>query len=207
LTLPLLVFVAVEGCGLESGGMPGNPDGEVPDATVLDAGADTTSDTTVDQTVDAGDDGSMNGDAVAEGGDAASDAGSDAAQDAQSDSSSDSGVADSGSDSGIQYGCDGGLVNDCSQCKGATMPCVYCQTDGGSLLAQHCIPFVNGTHCANTAPGGYQVCPCNNNAQQCPAGFEVCHSGTECRTCGENNTISETCKMGGKCFESDGGCF
>ncbi len=194
-----LIALAVVGCGLEDGGTLGGPDGTV-DATI-EASSDATLDVSADTTTDAPDD-AQPSDAPsdvttsdADAGDAETDAGSDAAP-------------DSGSDSGVPlYGCDGGFVTDCSQCMGATMPCVYCQTDGGSLHAQHCIPFVNGTHCSNTEPAGYQTCPCNNNPQQCPAGFEVCHNGSECRTCGENNTNAETCKKGGMCVENDGGCF
>lgn len=174
-----ILLTLVTGCGLDESGLSG-PDGSadvtLADATPSDA---TSTDALVEATTDAPTD--VGGDAT--------DAGTDGAL-----------------DSGMLYGCDGGVVSDCSLCAGATMPCVYCARDGGATLVAHCIPRVNGTHCSDTSPSGYDTCPCNNDPQQCPMSFEVCHNGSECRTCGENNTDGEDCKTGGACSENSGSC-
>jgi len=122
--------------------------------------------------------------------------------DASSDAASDSPGNDSG---GLLYACpDAGTVTDCSQCAGRPRRCVNCTIDGGALVAT-CVSSQTSCFPGNNSP--YERCPCGD-AGNCPATFHVCHdvgSGLACRTCGESNTLGDTCNGGGMC-RSDGGC-
>lgn len=108
----------------------------------------------------------------------------------------------SGGDAGLAFGCGAQTIPDCSQCNGMTQPCVYC--GAGNSLAGKCIQ--QGTSCTFNAPSGFQVCSCQN-ASACPESYEVCRNGT-CRTCTDsNNNAGQSCKGGGTCAPTDGGCI
>ena len=127
------------------------------------------------------------------------------------DSNTDDGSVDAGSDSpsgtdsgGVAYLCpDAGTVISCSQCANRPRPCVNCAVDGGALVA-YCVTL--GTSCfpGNNSP--LRRCPCGD-AGNCPAPYQVCHDvgGFACRTCGETNTLGDSCNGGGMC-RADGGC-
>ncbi len=122
------------------------------------------------------------------------------------DAPSDGTMSDSsGNDAGgLVYRCGDAGVTDCSQCANRPRPCVNCFIDGGALFAE-CVTL--GTSCfpGNNSP--LQRCPCVD-AGSCPVPYQVCHNvgqGLACRTCGEANTLGDTCKGGGMC-RADGGC-
>jgi hypothetical protein len=172
---PLLSWAAIQGCGGDST----NPlDGAVDGTTSSDTGAPdgAVNDTGTMMDTGTGDDGSM----------------------------MDSGGGDSGM-GGLAYLClpDGGTVNDCSQCMGRPRPCVNCAIDGGAHVA-YCVTL--NTSCFPQG-GPLERCPCAD-AGNCAAPFQVCQdvgAGPACRTCGETQTVNDTCKGGGMC-RADGGC-
>ena len=136
-------------------------------------------------------------------GDASSsgDATTDSSSDAPADASSDAPQETSGGDGGLVFQCNTSTVADCSQCSGATQPCVYCS---GPSLAGRCV--AQGTSCFNGAPVGFTLCSCAS-ATTCPEGYEVCRNGA-CRTCTDSfNNTGLQCKSGGTCHPADGGCF
>lgn len=188
-------------------------DGDVPmdgavDASAFEAGsgdATSGSDGAGDATGDDASDAAGGGDAA----DARSDvidAGGDAARDADAgrDASADANDASSTTADGGFYSCDGGGMSDCTGCA-VKQPCVYCAPDGG--LYGRCI--ATGVHCNTAIPTGYAMCTCNfPDASACVGDFQVCHDGTDgktCRTCGEPNTATDSCKSGGTC-QGNGTC-
>ena len=125
----------------------------------------------------------------------------------------DGSTGNDGSSGGVSYTCgfgkDAGSVTDCSQCQGATQPCVYCQLDGGAGLMGRCVPE-NGSCFLQTGTGGFGLCRCSPDAGGCPESFQVCATAQQnqhdCRTCGEQQTNGLTCQGGGTCSQ-DAGCL
>ncbi len=119
----------------------------------------------------------------------------DSSSDAMTDSGTDSAPA---SDGGLSFTCNGNPVTDCSQCNGATQPCVYCAQQGPQMTGR-CVQ--QGSSCFQGAPNGYQLCQCQQSST-CPEAYEVCRNQT-CRTCSDSqNNVGLTCQNGTKCTDA-----
>ena len=108
---------------------------------------------------------------------------------------------------GIRLRCGDASVTDCSQCNGATQPCVYCGTNDASVLTGLCTQFHQNIF--NTIPNGFESCRCgpNGDASACPTKYQICTTLNRCHTCSDQNTNNTlTCQGGGKCTYADGGC-
>ena len=126
----------------------------------------------------------------------------------------DGGVQPDSSSSGLVFSCgnDGGTVTDCSQCQGATEPCVYCQFGDASVMTAQCRPFGTSCNFNPFPPQGFGGCPCSaGDASTCPESYQVCRQGGNfysCRTCSDStNNNGLKCKNGGTCDNVDGGCI
>lgn len=172
-----------QGCGGSDVTIPdGSDDGTVADGPGTDSGGQDVAQNDTGTTEAGGGDGS-----TGEGG------------------SSDGGITDAGSNTLLR--CGDASVNDCSQCQGATQPCVYCNFLDASVLTGVCTPLHQ--NCFNTIPQGFQDCVCQSPSA-CPEAYQVCSTsgGGRCHTCSDNNNnTSLKCENGGTCNAVDGGCL
>ncbi len=118
----------------------------------------------------------------------------------------DGGTTDSGGGSNVLLRCGDASVNDCSQCQGATEPCVYCGAFDASTMTGVCMAA--HTNCFNNIPQGFNDCPCFFDASTCPESYQVCTQQGRCHTCEDNTTNAGLkCENGGTCNAVDGGCL
>ena len=118
----------------------------------------------------------------------------------------DGGVTDGGG-SNVLLRCGDASVNDCTQCVGATQPCVYCGVADASAQTGVCTPM--HTSCLNAIPNvNFQDCPCTD-ASTCPESYQVCTSNFgRCHTCSDSFTNNGLkCENGGTCSFDSGSCL
>jgi hypothetical protein len=101
----------------------------------------------------------------------------------------------------------GTMVDSCTDCPGASQPCVTCN-DAGATSPQFCVNA--GDSCRDDPPPGYSAftsgCDCSGGASACPEAYQVCHNSEFCHTCGEPMSNGEPCQAGGTCSAGSGTC-